>query len=74
MAEDMKTVQELTFPELLDEIGWTKNQLAAMLPMNERTMRRIDKGETPCPPVLRAWLEKIAQLLRDNPVPEGWRN
>jgi ribosome-binding protein aMBF1 (putative translation factor) len=70
----MKKPHDMTISELCDAIGWSKRQLADILEMNERTLRRFDdpRADATCPPVIRDWLETLASFHIAVPVP-AWR-
>jgi DNA-binding transcriptional regulator YiaG len=56
------------FRECLDALNWTQPQLAAVLDMGDRQVRRWAAGD-PMPEHIAAWLEKLAQFAEANPPP-----
>lgn len=53
----------------LDALRWSGRSLAAVLRLNERTVRRWAAGEYDPPPAVLAWLETLAACHRANPPP-----
>lgn len=60
------TVERLI--ECQHAIGWSNRQLAEILDMNERQVRRWRAG-SPVPPPVAAWLERLAHAHQANPAP-----
>jgi len=59
---------------LLNEIGWTRAELARRLNVSEATVRGWAIGRRAPLPSVFDWLQKIAHLIRSAPAfPEGWQ-
>lgn len=56
--------------QCLAEIGWSQAQLACMLDINDRTIRRWVGGHEPAPDWLMSWLAPIAAFHAAHPAPE----
>ena len=58
-----------SFRKKRDAIGWSIQNTADRLSVNERTVRRWDSGEFEAPAPIIAWLAKIAAYIDRNPPP-----
>ena len=57
------------FRKCLALIGWSGRQLAAMLDMDERQVRRWAAGAS-IPIAVAGWLERLATCHESNPPPD----
>ena len=67
-APDPKTPPE-RLRAALRTMRWSYGDLAVVLGCSPSTPRYWCGGKSPVPPVLLAWAERHAQLLRDDPPP-----
>lgn len=58
-----------SFRQHRETIGWSIQHTADRLGVNERTVRRWDGGEFEAPPLIVAWLAKIAAYIERNQPP-----
>ena len=73
MADDIPPMNGTELRACLDAIGWSQNQLAAFLDVDERTVRlqwAVDRK--PPPPNVAAWLRRLRDSHDRNFLPEGW--
>jgi transcriptional regulator with XRE-family HTH domain len=60
--------------ELLEQIGWSSNELARRLGINQRSVGDYRSGKRPIPDNLASWLRAMAAAVRAMPAqPENWR-
>jgi transcriptional regulator with XRE-family HTH domain len=59
------------FSLALRGLRWGPRELAEMLAINERTIRRWLSGQNDPPPALLEWLELLAAFVNANPPPPG---
>ena len=65
-------MKDRSLGECLALIGWSGRQLADMLEMDERQVRRWVAGAT-VPPHVMEWLAALADVHQRNPPPEKRR-
>jgi hypothetical protein len=53
----------------LDAIGWTLEQLANRVHIQEGTVRQMGRGRKPIPDELAFYVEHMAKLVLDTPAP-----
>ncbi len=56
----------------LDVLGWSPRQLSDILGINERGVWRWLNGQNETPEKILAWLKKLSDFFKANPLPEGW--
>jgi len=61
------------FRAALEEIGWSRRQLAQRLECDTKLANRWATGGAPIPPQIARWLEQLARVLERNPPPNDWR-
>jgi transcriptional regulator with XRE-family HTH domain len=54
---------------LLDEVGWSVNELSRRLDIRQQTIRRWLAGSAPIPDRIDAWLEEVARIIATIPPP-----
>lgn len=59
----------IAFRQHRQAIGWSLRLTADRLGVNERTVRRWNRGEFEAPLHVVAWLAKIADYIQSNPPP-----
>lgn len=63
----------MTLAADLDTIGWSARELAGRLGCDPKLVRRWVDGVAETPPLVAAWVRKLAIAHRRIPPPEGWR-
>jgi transcriptional regulator with XRE-family HTH domain len=61
------TPQELS--KLLDDVGWSVNELARRIDVRQQTIRRWLAGSAPFPDRIAAWLQEVARIIGQIPPP-----
>lgn len=66
---------KLSISELLEIIGWSKTMPATKLGIQPRSFARwvFGVGKYRTPPLVREWLEDLAQHHYHHPKPQGWK-
>jgi transcriptional regulator with XRE-family HTH domain len=54
---------------LLDEIGWSVNELSRRLNVRPQTIRRWVAGSAPIPDRISDWMEEAGRIVRTIPPP-----
>lgn len=58
------------FNQCLDALGWSAKELAALLDIDDRNVRRWASGKLDIPDKLAAWLEDVGKYMEDHPPPD----
>jgi ribosome-binding protein aMBF1 (putative translation factor) len=61
------------FRAALEEIGWSRRQLAQRLECDTQLANRWAAGGAPIPPSVARWLEQLVRALERTPPPDDWR-
>ena len=61
------------YRECLTTLGWTPWALAERLGVHETRTRRWGTGRYEIPMTVAEWLERLAQIHTNYPLPDGWK-
>jgi len=61
------------FRAALEEIGWSRRQLAQRLDCDTKLANRWAVGQAPIPPPVARWLEQLTRAIERTPPPNDWR-